>query len=382
VITDYYTLDQSLLPYLYKYSQYVDSLDLWTRAVTAYLYQLPPALQLTSLILQSAELQLYSTLEFHNPGVELHPDYSWQGVLTTPGLRGLKQLRLRDCTLLDGTKGLAAALKQLPGLQHLSLDSLRTRGRDWQFEVYFPTDVLEQLQHLTFLELRGDCLLHPQLNGGSNSLQPLQALTRLADLRIKSGDGEGITAEILSSLCNLTRLELPCETVPAMLAGKSRLQHVYIRYYSTEGSAAGAAALLSQLQQLKQLTHLDLHGRLAGFQGGNPPAAAFSAITASSKLQCLDMTACTLPAGVWQHMFPDGRQLPHLKILVLSEVQQPSGEPAAAPDSSRLISCCPGLQTLGMYGLEYSVEQLAPLRQLRGLRIITTLWDNIWDPPY
>jgi hypothetical protein len=69
VITDFHTLDQSLLPYLYKYSQFVDSLDLWARVVTAYLHHLPPILQLTSLILQNAELQLYSTLELHNPGV-------------------------------------------------------------------------------------------------------------------------------------------------------------------------------------------------------------------------------------------------------------------------------------------------------------------------
>jgi hypothetical protein len=220
-------------------------------------------------------------------------------------LRGLKQLRLRDCTLLDGSKGLAAALPQLPQLpqlEHLSLEDLQTRGCDWQ--VHFPTEALEQLQQLTFWELQGGCLLEPRF-GGSNSLQPLRALTWLADLRLCSRDADNITAEMLSGLCCLTRLGLPCDTLPAMLVGKTRRQHVCIRH-SEEGSAAGAAELLSQMQQLQQLTHLDLYGRLAGFEDGNPPAAAFAAITASSKLRHLDISGCTLPAGVWQHIFPAG----------------------------------------------------------------------------
>lgn len=140
--------------YLHKYGQHVDSLEIWGRVVTVYLHHLPPNLQLTSLVLNQAEL--HTTLELHNPGVEMHPDYSWQGVLAAAGPH-LKQLRLRDCTLLDGSSGLAAALALLPGLESLSVDCPRTRGRE--YHVHFPTQVLQQLQQLTMLELSGNWLL-------------------------------------------------------------------------------------------------------------------------------------------------------------------------------------------------------------------------------
>ena len=51
---------------------------------------------------------------------------------------------------------------------------------------------------------------------------------------------------------------------------------------------------------------------------GNHPAAAFSALTASSKLQHLAVNWWTLPAGVGQHVFPSGRQLLNLRSLDLT----------------------------------------------------------------
>jgi hypothetical protein len=150
--------------------------------------------------------------------------------------------------------------------------------------------------------------------------------------------------------------------------------------------AAGIAQLLSQLQQLTQLEHLDLTNSLNG-DVSNPPAADFSALTASSKLQHLSLTHTMLPEGVWQHVFPAGRQLPRLQSLDLSFIEVPPtallpAEPATPPDSSSLVSCCPSLQSLDLRHLEYGnttalsaaraagAAPLAPLQHLSNLRTL------------
>jgi hypothetical protein len=104
------------------------------------------------------------------------------------------------------------------------------------------------------------------------------------------------------------------------------------------GGAARAAQLLSELQHLQQLTFLDLQNSMRAAIG-NPPAAAFSALTASSKLQYLSISACTLPAGIWQHMFPAGRQLPDLQELDIPGIWMPSCSFATAPHGSSLVRC-------------------------------------------
>jgi hypothetical protein len=59
----------------------------------------------------------------------------------------LTRLELSSCTLLDGTKGLAAALIQLPDLEHLSVDM------DAGDDLVFPTCVLSHLTKLISLKL-------------------------------------------------------------------------------------------------------------------------------------------------------------------------------------------------------------------------------------
>ena len=79
--------------------------------------------------------------------------------------------------------------------------------------------------------------------------------------------------------------------------------------------------LLPQLEHLQHLTHLSLqHAIDVSPNHGSPPAGAFAAVTASSKLQHLDLSRCSLPAGVWRHLFAPGKQLPHLKYLNASRV--------------------------------------------------------------
>lgn len=112
--------------------------------------------------------------------------------------------------------------------------------------------------------------------------------------------------------------------------------------------------------------------------------AAYSALTASSGLQHLDISNNFLPSGVWQHILPAGRQLPELRALNLASVWQTfAGSDAEYYDSvlhlqgTRLVSSCPGLQCLNLTRCACSAQLLAPLQGLSDLR---TLLINCEDP--
>jgi hypothetical protein len=213
----------------------------------------------------------------------------------------------------------------------------------------------------------------------------LQALTRLVDLRLSvSADssveemGSRVTASMLACMHNLTCLQLSTgvEVEPGALAGKTNLRHLDLHHCRLPGRrrcsaawAVGASQLLSHLQQLQQLTHLNVTGTLRGAEA-DPPAAAYSALTASSTLQHLTISTIVLPPAAWQHMFPVGRQLPHLRYLDTSAVVDPSQDYsfAAAPDFSSLVGCCPRLQVLHIQHRLCNTQLLAPLRGLTGLR--------------
>ena len=301
-------------------------------------------------------------------GLQLQPGSGFQGVLQ-PRVP-LTRLQLYGCMLLDGAEGLSAALALLPGLQYLSICATC-----WGWDkLVLLTDALTALQQLTYLELADATLQGP--DEVTPALQPLQSLTRLIDLRLAPGRDADINSSMLSAMQHLTRFGLidgRLEPVALTTPGGTHLQHLELAHISTPGGAGGTAQLLSQLQRLQQLTHLELSSAstLTVSPEGNPPAAAFSALTASSKLQCLNIRHCTLPAAVWHYMFPAGRQLPQLRSLDIACDTQPDGTEAAAPEGTRLVSCCPALQALSMQGLQYSAELLTPLQRLSGLHTLT-----------
>jgi hypothetical protein len=338
----------SVLLYLDRHGRHVSSIDLRGSQFgpAAALRELPSHLQLSSLELQMLRLQL-------------QPGEGFEGLLgAAAGVATLKRLRLDSCKLFDvglGADGLLAAdLPLLPaGLEHLSIRrSLFRRLLEGFFTV-----TLQQLQQLTYLELRTSNVTLPDSDTTSPALQSLQALTRLVDLRLAvQCDAINITASMLSGTQHLTRLELlsvQCIAIePGVLAGKTQLQHLSLMTVRLSLGTAGVAQLLSHLQPLQQLTHLHLSS-LGKRQLGEdtpledtPPAAAYAALTASSKLQHLDLRWCRLPAGVWQHIFAAGRQLPHLATIDISSVKDSLGFPATAPDGDSLVSCCPSLQSL------------------------------------
>jgi hypothetical protein len=338
-------LDVVLL-YLLRHGQHVNNLDLGGGIFTEIrLLQLPDHLKLHSLRLSNIELQL-------------QPGSGFKG-LVRPGLP-LKQLRLYDCKLLDGEEGLAAALALLPGLQHLLICNVNVAQR-------FPTAALSALHQLTHLELDGAEVSGP--DEGAPALQPLRALTALARLRLSLRQPTAINSSMLSGAQHLTRLELTDSVFLELgaLAALTQLQHLQL--YNREGRAM-AAQLLSQLPALQQLTYLQCMCDIC--EGTYPHAAAFSALTASSKLQHLNVANNRLPAGVWQHVFPDGRQLPQLTSVRIAYVTQLGSwdTPAPAPEGTRLVSCCPALQCLDMWQLQYIAERLTPLAGLSGLHTL------------
>ena len=353
----------SVLLYLTNHGQQVSSISLslippaddsaYDTGLTISLRELPES------------LHRLDTLLVRGLHVQLQPGDGFAGVLHAE--MPLKQLQLDTCELIDREAGLAAALPLLPTLQHLSIAD--SDGHTAKYiSVPFPSSVLQELQQLTYLELAACRLQDP------DSVQHMQALTCLQDLRLDLLSAVNVTASTLSGAQQLTRLQLRgsedarrcCRFEGAVLAGRTLLLHFALQECVVQGGAAGVTELLSHLQDVRQLTHLDLGYSLQAIA----PTAAYSALTASSKLQHLDISECVLPAGVWQHLFPADRRLPHLRVLDIGYVRHPSGA-AAAREGSRLVSCCPGLQSLWIpcsaQGLQYSSGLLAPLAGLSGL---------------
>ena len=353
-----------VMAYLGQHGQDVDTLDLtgcWSeegdRVLKVSLRQLPPQMQLSS-------------LQFDKLRLQLQPENGAQGVLGSAAAptAAVKQLRLRCCEVIDDW---AALLPQLPaGLEHLSIVDLM--GASWNF-IFVPTGMLQQLQHLTYLELGSIQTVGP--DEARRGLQALQSLTQLVDFRLFNIMGT-VTPSLLSGMQHLTRLHLSEKlwVKPGALAGRTQLQHLRVSECHLWG-AAGVAQLLSNLQPMQQLLNLTLSRCLLADHEGNAfPASAYAALTASSKLQHLDISHCRLLPGVWQHLFPTGRQLSNLRSLNVSGVLQASDGAASlyhpAPEGSSLVSCCPGLQSLKMWSLQCSAELLAPLTGLSGLHTL------------
>jgi hypothetical protein len=351
----------SVVLYLTNHGQHVSSISI----------SLMPSGDTISLRQLPLNLRRLETLQVRGLHVQLQPGDGFPGVLHA-GMP-LKQLQFDTCRLLDGEEGLAAALLLLPSLQHLTIET--PPPRDSVHSVRFPSNVAQLLPQLTYLNLIG-CARFQDCDS-------LQGLTGLQDLRLRLQPAGTVRASALSSSAQLTHLEVLGQVAAnmlssscfeaALLAGRTQLQHLELKLCVVLGRTAGVTELLSHLQHMQQLTRLCLTRSMRDVA----PAAAYSALIASSKLQHLDISSSKLPEGVWQHVIPPVRQLVHLQSLnIMSGGWMDAAGGFAAPAGSTLVSCCPGLQSLWMPHLKYSAGQVASLTGLSALQDLSVMPDN------
>lgn len=141
----------------------------------------------------------------------------------------------------------------------------------------------------------------------------------------------------------------------SMLNGTGQLQEFTMEYFDVPGDLEDdldeeewsllTAALLSAVGQMQGLKRLSV--TRGGLLCKDLPAHSFTALTAASELECLEWElAGALPRGALQHMFPEGKQLPHLHTLSLAEhwATHRRARSLTAADLSSIIAACPALE--------------------------------------
>jgi hypothetical protein len=369
VLPNQQKMDQ-LLQYLHKYGQHIDTLDLTgTRSrddpepgystFNTFLPQLP-----------YDSMQKLGTLILSNMRLQVLPGSEFQGVLGSAATR-LTQLQINSCKVMDGLDDLAEALLGLPNLQHLSITQTFVGGTERR---PLPIAAIGTRQQLTHLVLEGDRLQDPE------AMRHLQGLSSLQHLEV-SGLQVTIRARHLSEMRSLKYLKVrhnsdPNQATrycssgsiePAALAGKTQLQDVLLSHISIADGAAGIAGHLSHLKQHLTQTKTLIVDRLV------PSTSLCVAFQASVLLETVSISAKLSS----QQVFTIAKQFPNLRAL---EVNTRCQGRAPCDHTSRLISCCPGLQSLVTPGFSYSAEVVA---QLSGLSSLTKLSlhpdSNAWD---
>jgi hypothetical protein len=369
---------QAVLSFLGKYGQHLHTLELAGKSSTLFTWNKNVFLQ--QLPHNLPELH---TLIFSKVRLQLQPARGHQGVLQL--VTHLTQLQLEGCKLEEREDDLEASLALLPNLQHLRITKTYVAGTGQRFHV--PMKAIQSLNQLTHLELAGDKLQD------ADGMWYLQGLTSLQHLQL-SGLQAPIRASMLSALQRLTYLEVTPDDnprhptgsyistansggfEPGALAGKTQLQEVRLSNSYIPGGLAGVAELVSHTQHMAKLTSLKINNvGLSPCSYGDASTAACVTVEASNKLRHYSISNLSLPAGadVW-HVFHAGAQLPHLRVLEvglasggLGSSSYCSGRAASRLsrhvsgfDTSRLVSCCPGLQSLTAPMLVYSAGELDP----------------------
>jgi hypothetical protein len=368
VLHDQQKMDQ-VLEYLGKYGQHIESLDLtgtrsreepgWIRFNT-FLQQLP-----------YDNMQNLRSLSCSNMRLQLLPGDGFHGVLGFG--TALTQLQINSCKVMEGMNDLAEALLGLPNLQHLSITQTYVGGTERRFPL--PIVAIGTLQKLTHLVLAGDPLQDAE------GLRHLQGLTNLQHVKLTGLQG-AIRASTLFAFEHLTHLEVApssdpdqatgsCRSgafEPAAFAGMTQLQHVQLTNSSIVGGPAGVAELLSHLQQ-----HLT---QVKTFIVDKPaPVSLKSCVTLTASMQLQTVTISGKLSS--QQVLGIAKLFPHLRGL---EVNICCSGRAPRLHTSRLVSCCPGLQQLVTPGFHYSAVELAQLSELSSLTKMSLRPDsNAWD---
>lgn len=259
--------------------------------------------------------------------LQLAPSRSQPGLLQC--CTGLIKLYLHRIEVVDGATGLAA-LTRLPRLQDLQLHT------DPDTELLIPETVLGVLTGLTRVSTAGFF--------DTKSFRHLGGLCVLQDLKI-AASSVALVPEELPGVTQLTTLRTfgfygDGTLDPVLLHSFTSMQHLTLVGVSIR-AGGNPNALLELLGRLKGLQHLELREVVYDWP---PASAAYGALAGGSKLQRLELKDCSLPAGIWQLVFPEGGHRTQLTFLSLRGL--PEDATLSTGDIRSLAGCCPTLQSL------------------------------------
>lgn len=174
----------------------------------------------------------------------------------------------------------------------------------------------------------------------ADSLPYLSSLSALEELYLATEDSSAIGPSMLPGFpATLTWLEVMSPVEAGIMSIlPTGLQHLQI----LDGVEGPASMFLAGMARL-HLTQLYLC--ITGGTDWPAPGPAYSGLTASSSLVVFEVDFDGLPAGIWPHVFPAGRTLPHLTGLITHRAGVEASPPSAwgAADVPSLVSCCPDL---------------------------------------
>jgi hypothetical protein len=321
-------------------------------------------------------------LLIHGFKLQLTPRGGQPGLLHAA--TGLTQLVLLRATVLGGSQQLTA-LSVLTDLQHLVLSELQEASLQY---AAVPGCLLSQLQQLTHLQIVAgisdaalqhlSCLtnlqqLQLERLGADTTPAALKHVAHLQQLTCLLLEGAhfslgDVSTPSVAALTGLSVLQLhACNGLePGMLSKLTSLQVLQLNLTPVEGTAEGAGQFLALLPKLRQLTALELHAALVQEA---PSASAYSALTADSTLQVLQLSSARFPAGAWDAIFPaHGLQAPaQLTFLRLLYCEEQIG----GKSLPGLVQCCPKLESFHLSGKAQLGSSLTQLCQLSAL---TELW--------
>lgn len=392
------------------------------------------SLKRLSVLPYDEQLQLCSlrSLQLHRVPVQLGGSSSFSSSLAAA--TRLSSVSLRDITFHLSTgapqKGdpcILPALAALPDLKQLSLCNIKLHGKKQRAgkggkvistTVAVPVSVPDQfLQHLTLLT---QLELSTAAGGLSDAaVQDIGSLSKLQYL-VLGAAGSQLSPAAISGLQNLQALtSLQLSDVPfcidledtpflskltalrslvlaapkrrfglhaSVLAALTGLQRLGLINVILCGDDA-ASALLSCLRGMSCLTELQLcglDGLCPGYEGGEAlPPQQYTALTAHSTLQRLQLKRLNLPKDAWEHIFAFDRPLQLTKLQLQDGAVTYIQVAESCPDLRQLdaeqVHCRPGD---GIYRSAGSLYDLAHLPHLTSLSATVHVHEGILGVQY
>jgi hypothetical protein len=263
------------------------------------------------------------------------------------------------------SSAIARLLQRLPGLPMLAVqaeppDLLQTTA-------LHSVTAMQSLQHLSmgFGAVHSNDTLPTVLPPGLTRLELVMqnVVTRTWSGGFPNQPGIQACLKSLQHMQHLQELDLQlCDLDPTVLGSSNGLRKLQLGSCDLlPRGKAGAHALLGALQGFTalQAIHLDMQVSSSNVARWVAPAH-FAALTESAHLTSLELSATDampLPRGAVRYMFPDGCSKPQLQVLSITDrcgnanhsryaCDDEAGVCLKDRDISRIVSACPGLNTL------------------------------------